>query len=69
MIIGKPPTLVERDIFCEECKSIHDIEVCPDCGAYITIGFGLLGGGFGLYKFCNNECGWFWKQVEEDKDE
>jgi hypothetical protein len=60
---GADPILVEKDADCPDCGSVHDLEKCPKCGAWITHGFGLMGGGFGPYKFCNNEqCDWFWKE-------
>ena len=59
---GNPPIFVEKKL-CDECKKIHDFYKCPKCGAWITEGFGLMGGGFGSYQFCNNEdCDWFRKE-------
>lgn len=28
--------------------------ICPDCGARLEIGYGLAGGGCGVYEFCEN---------------
>jgi hypothetical protein len=63
---GEPPILTDKDKLCEECGSVHDIEVCPKCHSFITLGYGLMFGGIGEYKFCNNEaCDWFWKREDE----
>ena len=66
---GTPPVMVEQGHDCHECGSRHDIEACPDCGASIELGFGLLGGGFGDWKVCSKFCGWYWKRVWEDDEE
>lgn len=64
---GEPPVLVATDAPCAECGHSHDFEACPQCGAWITIGYGLMFGGMGLYKFCNNEtCDWFWKREDDE---
>jgi hypothetical protein len=67
---GDPPVLVEKDHDCKECGKTHDLEKCPRCGSWITPGFGLMGGGFGPYWFCNNDdCDWFRKEcLPEDQD-
>lgn len=65
---GEPPILLERNHNCNECGCIHDLEVCPCCGSWIDIGFGLAFGSFGPYKSCTL-CNWFWTdpiQPEED---
>ena len=28
---------------------------CPHCGARLETGFGLAGGGYGVYEYCPNE--------------
>lgn len=64
---GERPVLVAENAHCDECGQQHDIEVCPKCGSFITLGFGLMFGGYGEYKFCNNEqCDWFWKREGEE---
>lgn len=61
---GEPAILVEKDTLCADCGDCHDVEKCPRCGSWIHLGFGLMGGGFGDYKFCDNsECKWMWKNV------
>ena len=30
----------------------HDVDACPHCGGPVVKGFGLAGGGFGPYTFC-----------------
>jgi len=63
---GERPVMVEANAHCPDCDTVHDIEKCPRCGAWIELGYGLMGGGFGPYKFCQNEaCDWMWKNVEE----
>lgn len=68
--IGKRPLLVAKDQLCEECGRQHDFEVCPECGSWVSFGFGLAYGGYGPYAFCNNEaCAWFWKQCAKADEE
>lgn len=62
-----PPILVEEDAHCEECGQVHDMEKCPDYGAWIDIGYGLAFGGCGTYKSCVNSCGWSWKELDEEE--
>lgn len=64
---GERPVMVEKDANCAECGSVHDIERCPKCGAFIELGYGLAFGGIGEYKYCSNEaCDWFWKREDSD---
>lgn len=61
---GERPILVEKNADCSDCGRKHDMEKCPECSSWIELGFGLMFGGFGEYKFCQNEkCGWHWKRV------
>jgi hypothetical protein len=40
---------------------------CPECGENTTPGFGLAGGGYGEYVYC--ECGYFSKRrLREDEE-
>jgi hypothetical protein len=65
--MGDRPVMVHENKFCEDCGKEHEFEKCPKCGSWIDIGFGLMFGGYGPYKFCqSDECDWFYKeQVEE----
>ena len=64
---GEKPVLVAESAHCDECGSEHEIEVCPKCGSFITLGYGLMFGGCGVYKFCNNDaCDWFWKREDQE---
>lgn len=67
---GTPPIMVEKNADCKDCGRKHDLEKCPKCGSWIEVGWGLMFGGFGEYKFCQNDkCDWFWKRIlppEED---
>lgn len=66
---GTPPILVEKNADCSECGQKHDLEKCPKCGSWIEIGFGLMFGGFGEYKFCQNDkCTWRWKRILADDE-
>jgi hypothetical protein len=38
-------------------------KICPECGEPTEVGFGLAGGGYGAYVFC--ECGFFSKVQEK----
>lgn len=64
---GERPVMVKEDAHCDECGQRHDIEACPKCGAFIELGYGLIFGGCGEYKFCSAEgCDWFWKREDTD---
>lgn len=42
---------------------------CPDCGEPTVEGFGLAGGGYGAYEYCEAEgCGYFHKHPEMSED-
>ena len=61
---GTPPFLLRANTYCGICKRYHDIELCPDCGADVNIGWGYaIAPGFGDWKVCERYCGWFWKKV------
>lgn len=67
--IGTPAILILKDAKCLDCGGVHDTEKCPDCGSYIELGYGLAGGGCGIYKYCTNgSCGWFWKEFDQAED-
>lgn len=63
-VYGTPPFLLRSNTYCGECEGYHDIELCPDCGADVYIGFGVgIAPGFGEWKVCELYCGWFWKHA------
>lgn len=67
--IGDRPKLLQRDVDCEDCGTRHDVEVCPKCGSFIALGYGLMFGGCGEYRFCNEDngpCDWFWKREDDN---
>lgn len=65
--MGEPPILVAENELCNECGNEHEFEKCPKCGSWIHLGFGLMFGGFGDYKWCQNEqCDWFYKELFEE---
>lgn len=44
----------------------HQVEACPTCGSDLLENFGLAGGGFGAYGYCD-PCGKVvWKCVSEE---
>ena len=44
----------------------RQVENCPTCGSTLETGYGLAGGGMGVYGFCD-PCGKIvWKCVTED---
>jgi len=62
---GEPPVLIEQNRDCMYCGQVHDIEACPKCGFDIVLGFGLMFGGYGEYKFCEgDDCDWYWKRQD-----
>lgn len=45
----------------------NEIEKCPICGCRVTGGFGLAGGGYGPYRYCERVGCRFWiKRQSED---
>jgi len=44
----------------------HQVEACPTCKGPLQLGFGLAGGGFGPYGFCEACERIVWKCVSED---
>lgn len=48
--------------------SVPLLDRCPKCGTETEPGFGLAGGGYGVYVFCPNEAcdGYFAKQQSDD---
>lgn len=60
---GLPP-IYRGTRLCQECGQVHEFETCPVCGSWLELGFGLMFGGNGGYKYCGNPrgCGWFWKE-------
>ena len=61
--MAEPAILVKTAVDCPDCGKVHDIEACPKCGSDIVLGFGLMFGGYGEYKFCE-VCDWWWKRYE-----
>lgn len=44
----------------------HEVENCPICNSELQSGFGLAGGGFGVYGYCES-CGMIvWKVIMEE---
>ena len=67
--MGCPPLMVDPNRFCDECNTNHEFEKCPKCGSWIELGFGLMFGGYGPYKWCQNDsCDWFYKQLLADDE-
>jgi hypothetical protein len=65
--MGEAPILVAEDKLCDECGQEHEFEKCPKCGSWIHIGFGLMFGGYGEYKWCqSDDCDWFYKKLIEE---
>jgi len=65
-----PAILVEKDADCDECGTVHDIEVCPLCKSYIQLGYGLMFGGMGAFSFClNDDCNWYVMDYDDEDDE
>lgn len=52
----------------EEKKVDLDIKNCPFCGKKVIRGFGLAGGGYGPYIYCQDDkCEFFYKEQEKLK--
>lgn len=46
---------------------MQDLRRCPRCGSELTTGFGLAGGGYGTYKFCDTTgCRFFVKRQSKE---
>lgn len=64
---GTPPVLVEKDAACGDCGKRHDMEKCPRCGSWIGMGYGLAGGGVGVYYYCLGDgCDWTFKEFDRE---
>ena len=50
----------------DRCDMYTD-KPCPKCGSMTLIeGYGLMGGGLGLYEACDKEgCGYFYKEQDQ----
>lgn len=65
--MGEKAVVVDDEKYCDECNQIHEFEKCPKCGSWIHLGFGLQFGGYGPYKWCqNDDCDWFYKEQIDD---
>lgn len=42
---GERPKLLQESTPCDDCGHDHEVEVCPECGSFITMGYGLIGFG------------------------
>jgi hypothetical protein len=43
---------------------------CPKCGSETTFGYGLAGGGMGVYWLClNDDCDYFHKEQDPPEDD
>ena len=46
------------------------LDFCPHCGVETKFGYGLAGGGMGVYRYCENEeCGKYFAKIQEKDDE
>ncbi len=53
-----------------EPVDVGEPEDCPKCGEPLTPGYGLMGGGIGVYQFCEADgCDYFHKTQDGDEDE
>lgn len=50
---------------CPKCRG----ELCPVCGEHLESGYGLMGGGCGVYWFCSSAaCEYFYKIQDADEN-
>jgi hypothetical protein len=50
-----------------ETDRVPEDRRCPRCGAPILMGYGLCGGGIGVYWFCETDaCDWFFKRQDRE---
>lgn len=49
---------------CPKCKREHHL--CPECGAFVEYGYGLAGGGMGVWYACS-ACDYFYKEQDKDR--
>lgn len=67
-IVGTDPLFLFAAL-CDECGETHEFSCCPDCGAWISQGFGVgIGPGYGAYWCCEDFCGWFQKECLADDE-
>ena len=64
-----PPGYTGR--VCPRCGLLFRAppERCPKCGDEVLVGYGLMGGGIGPYKLCDNEKCDFFEKVQEPIEE
>lgn len=68
--MGEKPVMIDPAKYCNDCQQVHEFEACPKCGSDIVISYGLMFGGLGLSKFCENEkCDWFYKELDDQYDQ
>jgi len=58
----KPPVLIESEVYCAECHSIHELEKCPECDSWIDVWYDPMS--FLTNKACGSECGWSYSERE-----
>ena len=58
IVCGSPPT--------EPCEKCGRGRKCPKCGGHAEDGYGLMGGGIGLYWLCTEDgCDYFNKEQDD----
>ena len=45
----------------------HEVDTCPTCDTPCEIGYGLAGGGFGVYGFCSTCEKVVWKCIDSEE--
>lgn len=50
----------------DELPEVGEHDACPQCGGELQTGFGLAGGGFGVYTYCE-ACGVVTSKTESDE--
>jgi hypothetical protein len=44
------------------------LDICPHCGGQTEHGFGLAGGGYGVYAFCADDaCGKYFGKIQVEE--
>lgn len=60
------PTVIIDSSEVREDILDHQVEACPTCKGELFEGFGLAGGGFGIYGYCDACSKVVWKCVSEE---
>lgn len=80
-IRGRPAVMLAENAYCRECDTEHDMEVCPECGSWVSPYYGHALTGYGDHKICTGQgefkfnydfhgpCEWIWSDIKAHDEE